>query len=261
MALFKMRQLYKKIILFGLLFTPTLVEAQVLRVGPKVGIQASRTVYNEPEMVDIYRSYPSLAYHAGGVMNVKVSDMFSFQTELLYQITKKHVENREIGDWQKESYQFLSLPLLLRASMPWGRNEIYVNAGPSISYWLAGRGEVFHGEVLEFDMEVLPYDIAFSGEEDTYRFIVEEANRFQLGLDLGIGTVLPMGRNFLMVDLRYTFGHTNMARETESYIPLPFFRHDLLHTQQVLSLSAAYLFNFDIYSMRTKGKSSGKKKE
>lgn len=236
-------------------------QAQILRFGPKVGIQATRSVYDQPSSKQVYSSYPSLAYHAGGVMNVKVSDMFSLQTELLYLQTRKHVENKLAGDWQRESYQYVSLPMLLRASYPWGHNELYINAGPVVSYWLSGKGKVHHAEVFEFDVDVLEYEMAFSGNEDTYRYLIREPNRLQLGVDVGLGAVFPMGPNFLMVDLRYTFGHTNMVKANNSYLPLSLYREDLLHTQQVLSLSVAYLVDFDFRTMRTKGKSTGKKSE
>lgn len=251
----------KKIILFVFLLSSLIAEAQILRVGPKAGIQASRTIFDNPSTKTAHFSYPSLSFQAGGVLNIKVSEMFSLQSEFLYHHIKKSVENKNAGDWQKESYQYLSIPLLLRASLPWGHNELYFNAGPSISYWLAGKGRVYHSEVFEFDLEVLEYEMAFSGEEASNRYIIQDPNRVQLGVDIGAGAVLPMGTNFLMVDLRYTFGHTNMVKTNEKYLPLSFYREDLQHTQQVLSLSVAYLLNLDFYIMRTKGKSTGKKSE
>lgn len=237
------------------------VQGQVLRFGPKVGLQATRTIFDETASKERYSSFPSLAFHAGAMVNIKASELFSLQTELLYHQTRKHIENKAAGDWQKETYEYLSLPLLLRFSYPWKHNELYVNAGPSVSYWLAGKGKVFHSEVFEFELDILEYEMAFDGNEDTYRYIIEEPNRLQLGLDIGAGAILPLGPNYLMVDLRYTFGHTNMAKGAENYLPLSFYEEDLLHTQQVLSLSVAYLINFDFYTMRTKGKSSGRKTE
>jgi len=202
-----------------------------------------------------------MAFHAGMVMNVKVSDIFSLQTELLYQENRKHIESELLGDWLKERYRYLSLPALIRVTFPMGHNEIYVNAGPNISYWLGGKGEIMHSEVYDFDLETLKYEIIFGGRTDDYRYVVDSPNRFQLGLDIGMGAVFPLGAKYLMVDLRFTAGHTNMVKKEVKYLPLSFYEDNLLHSQQVLSLSLAYILNFDFHELNTKGKSTGKQKE
>jgi hypothetical protein len=64
-----------------------------------------------------------------------------------------------------------------------------------------------------------------------------------------------------MLDLRYHWGHTNLARSGQGYIPIPFFNDDLRHSHQSLEFSVAFLFEFDIYTMSTKGKSTGSSKK
>lgn len=251
----------KKIILFFCFCISLSTQAQILRVGPKVGLQVSRSNFEDREFQRDYRRIPALAFHAGMVMNVKVSDIFSLQTEFLYQENRKHIESELAGDWLKECYQYLSLPALIRVTFPMGHNEIYVNAGPNISYWLGGRGEVMHSEVFDFELETLKYEMVFGEGNDDYQYVIYSPNRFQLGLDLGIGAVFPLGAQYLMVDLRFTAGHTNMVKDDVKYLPLSFYEDNLLHSQQVLSLSIAYIINLDFHELNTKGKSTSTQKE
>lgn len=250
-----------KIILFFYLFIGLTAEAQILRVGPKGGIQLTRSIYEDSDFQKNYQRIPTLAFHAGMAMNVKVSDIFSLQTEWLYEESRKHIEDRVLPEWQKETYRYLSLPVLLRVSLPAGYNEFFFNAGPRISYWLSGQGEIMHGEVLDFEMETLKYQMIFSGNGDDRSYFINDANRFQLGLDFGIGAIFPMGSQSLMVDIRYSVGHTNMVKRDVKYLPLAFYDDNLQHSQQMLSLSLSYLFNLDFHELSTKGKSTGKQVE
>jgi hypothetical protein len=246
----------KKIIIFVFTVFSLACQAQLVRVGPKAGLQLSRTTYEDREFHSRYSRIPSLAYQVGVVMNLKVSDLLSLQSELFYEETRKHIESKLADDWQKETYQYLSLPALLRFSFPLGFSEIYVNAGPKISYWLTGKGEVSHSEVFEFELETLQYDMIFQGNESDFRYFIDQPNRFQLGLDFGIGALFPVGTQFIVVDVRYTATHTNMVKSDVNYIPLSFYEENLLHRQQLLSLSLAYIFDLDLREIKKKGKSS-----
>ena len=251
----------RKILIFLFTVLSLASQAQILRVGPKAGIQLSRSTYEDGEFHRNYRRIPSFSYHAGVAINIKVSNLLSLQTEFLYEETKKHIESKLAGDWQKESYQYLSMPALLRFSFPVGISEIYINAGPKISYWLSGRGEVVHSEVFEFELETLQYDMIFRGNESEFRYFIDQPNRFQLGLDFGIGALLPVGTHSIMIDVRYTAAHTNMVKDQVKYLPLSFYEDNLLHRQHILSLSLAYIFDLDLREIKKKGKSSGDQKD
>jgi hypothetical protein len=251
----------KKILLILLLIVSNQALSQVLRIGPKVGITANQAVHDLPSYNEEFKSLPTLAYKGGVVTNLQVSDLFSLHSEILYSQRNKSVKSKIVGDYQKEYNRFLSVPLLCRFSYRAGYNEFYVNAGPQVSYWLGGNGKVMTAEVLENGEEEMHYIIGFSNSEVDNFMEISDPNRLQLGLDVGLGAVLPMGPNFLMLDIRYSWGHTNMAKSNTSYLPISFYNDNIRYTHQVLSLSAAYLLDFDFYKMSTKGKSSGSKKE
>lgn len=234
--------------------------SQHVLIGPKAGIQATRAFFDDEEYYNEYRSLPALNYHAGVVGNIKVTDLFSLHTELLLNQTGKKLKGKDDYSLARERYRNLTAPVLLRASFPIGYNQVYINAGPNLSYWLGGRGSIRIPELLEGDIEELDYSIRFGDRIDVAgAFYVSDPNRLQLGIDIGAGALLPMGRDFLMVDLRYTWGHTNMAKTESSYMNFLFFNDDLAYANHGLSLSVAYLFEFDFFTMMTKGKSKSKK--
>ncbi len=248
-------------VLFVFLLCSSQIMAQHLLVGPKAGIQTTRAFYSQKEYYEDYKSRPALAYHVGAVLNVKVSELFSLQTEALYNQTAKRLKGTDHYSVNTERYHNLSVPLLLRTSFGNGQQRYYFNIGPNISYWLGGSGRIKIPELLEGeDTEELAYKIKF-GEKTSYEpnaFYVNHPNRLQFGLDLGGGVMVPLMDKFLMVDIRYTWAHTYMVKENAPYTNFIFFEDDLRYTNHVLSLSVAYLFDLDVRTMLTKGKSKDK---
>ncbi|WKN31204.1 porin family protein [Porifericola rhodea] len=255
----------KKLLFFIFLLHFHFSGAQILRVGPKVGIQASRAYYDNKDYYDVMTSQYDLGFHAGLVSNVKVSDLISLEAEILFNRVTKRLSGVGSDNFNQEKYNMLSVPLLLRVSKKLGYKEFYFNAGPNISYWLGGKGVLRTSELLEANLQELKYDINFyeindEVANDLYVFSLTEPNRVLLGIDVGVGALLPIGRNHLMFDLRYSFGHTNMAKPDTQYIEISTFESDMNYSNHVISLSCAYLIDFDLFTMRTKGKSVGKKK-
>lgn len=234
-------------------------EAQQLRIGPKFGAQLSRPSYDDADFYDAFTPGYGLGFNAGGVVNVKASDNFALHTELLYSRINKHIRGTDGIAINREQYNYLSAPILLRGSAPLGNLEVYLNAGPTLSYWLGGKGFLRHTTLLE-EREVfeIDYRIRFGEkrlEETASNTIrVTHPNRIQLGLGMGTGVIIPMGARYLMVDLRYDWGHTNMAKRDTRYLDL-FYNDDLSFANHSFSLSLAYLYELDLVKLTRKGKS------
>ncbi|MDF9797605.1 hypothetical protein OKW21_002868 [Catalinimonas alkaloidigena] len=253
---------YVVILLFFLSALLNYAHAQILRLGPKAGVQVSRALYDNKEYYDQFNSNFGLGYHAGLVSNVKVSELFSLQTELLYNQVTKRLKGIETADFNQEKYDFISLPVLIRVSHSLGFNQFYFNAGPNVSYWLGGKGVLRTGELAEYNLEELHYTITFDqNQADENIMVVTHPNRFLLGIDVGFGGLLPIQKHRLMLDFRYTFGHTNMARLETQYIDILGFDDDLNYSNHVFSFSCAYLIDFDLLTMSTKGKTISNKKK
>ena len=250
----------KHLILLFLVFLSLSSSAQHIRTGFKFGTQLSRPYYEDENFYREYKPKQSLGFNAGGVLNWKASDFFSLHVELLYNRVNKHLVGTDGYAVNKDQFDYLTAPVLLRGSVPLGHAEVYINAGPSINYWLGGKGFVRHTELIELEIYELDHRVQFSDQaSDDYTsgtVNVTEANRFQLGLDVGTGAMIPMNGRYLMVDFRYSWGHTNMAGPEAQYLSnLLYYNDDLSFAHHSFSASVAYLFEFDLIKLTRKGKS------
>lgn len=247
-------------VVFLIAFIAEVSFAQHLLIGPKAGFQMSRAYADDPHFYDDFHSRFLPAYQAGVVANFKVTNIFSLETEVLYNQTGKRMVGDDNYSFQNERYHNISIPALLRASYTAGMNQFYINIGPGISYWLGGRGKLKIPELQDAGVKVLPYDIAFGEiplEGDA--FYVSKPNRLLFSLEAGIGAILPVHQNFLMLDLRYSWGHTDLAKHDSQYMYFLNYDGRIHHSTEVISFSVAYLFELDFLEM-LKGKSTDKKK-
>ena len=232
--------------------------AQEIRVGPTIGAQLSRPYYDNRDYSKVYVPGYGLSFQAGGVLQIKASDYFALHTELLYRQVSKRTKGTDDYTISRDTYNYLSAPILLRGSVPVGQWEVYLNGGPSISYWLGGHSFLRHGELIELEVYELDHRIAFreTPTEDLFNepLYVNNANRIQLGLELGSGFMVPLNGRYLMVDLRYRWGHTNMGNEDSQYTTLIFYDDDLSFATHSWAVSLAYLIEFDLVKLTRKGK-------
>lgn len=248
----------KYLVLFLVVCLSLRSSAQHLRTGFKVGTQLSRPYYDDATFYNEFATEYSLGFNVGGVVNWKVSDNFALHTELLYSQVNKQLVGTDQYTMNRDRLNYLVVPVLLRGSAPVGHAEVYLNAGPSISYWLGGQGFVRHPELDEFGFET-SHRIAFGEKEknDSYTdevVRITNANRFQLGLDMGAGVMVPLQDRYLMVDLRYSWGHTNMAKDDAQYLGFFGYNDDLSYANHSFSVSCAYLLEFDLVKLTRKGK-------
>ena len=233
--------------------------AQEIRVGPLIGALASRPYYDNRDYSSVYLPKYGMSFQAGGVLSVKASDYFALHTELLYRQVSKRTKGADNYTISRDTYNYLTAPILLRGSVPVGQWEVYLNGGPSISYWLGGHSYLRHSELIEMELYELDHRIAFRDQrtEDLFTepLYVTDPNRIQLGLEVGGGCMVPLNGRYLMVDLRYRWGHTNMAKPDSEYTTLIFYDDDLSFATHSWAVSLAYLIEFDLVKLTRKGKS------
>lgn len=234
------------------------VQAQEIRVGPTLGAQLSRPYYDNDNYSKVYTPGYGISFQGGGVLQIKASDFFALHTELLYRQVSKRTKGTDGYTISRDIYNYLSIPVLLRGSVPMGQWELYLNGGPSVSYWLGGHSYLRHNELIELEVFELDHRIAFRDErtEDLFSepLYVTKPNRIQLGLEVGGGMMVPLSGRYLMVDLRYRWGHTNMAKPDSDYTTLTFYDDDLSFATHSLAVSLAYLIEFDLVKLTRKGK-------
>jgi len=246
-------------LLFTLLITTHLAYSQQMIVGPKIGGGASKASFQDWQFKDDFRSQYTYAFQGGIVVNYKVNNVFSLHTEYLFAQIGKNVKGKETEEKQTERHNYINVPLLLRTSFRKGYTDYYFNVGPNLQYWLGGHGNILINELIEPGYEQgVEYDVYFSeGNTSLNEVYPTQPNRLQVGLDIGVGAMLPMKKEFLMLDLRYTWGHTNMGKEDNRYLNFIFYEDNLQHANHVITFSIAYLFEFDFLEMR-RGKSDEK---
>jgi len=231
--------------------------------GPLAGTQATQIKFGPLYDGETYGVQPNLGFKVGGALNYSMSDNFSLHSELAYAQTGKTLTSSSDDNFKhKASYHFLELPLLLRLNFGAQARGVqwYVNAGPQVNYWLSGKGKITAsqpaGREGTYDTK---YDIRFGeGEVEEEVAYVHDANRFQFAIDVGGGVILPMRAQKLMLDVRFSYGTSFMGKGESIPMGVSEFTDNFEYTNNVLSISAAYLFELDIWDLR-RGKSRSKK--
>jgi hypothetical protein len=88
----------------------------------------------------------------------------------------------------------LELPVLARFHL----GQFYMNAGPSIAYNLSGKNKIDGSSTK----------LSFKNSSDGFK-------RFEAGIQLGGGFELPLKQRRIALDIRYSYGLTNIAYDKE----------------------------------------------
>lgn len=249
----------------GLSFFPAMVSAQ-LRLGPKLGFQAGKSVFADKAYREKYSSGFRAGFNIGAVVNYKVNNLYSLHTELYYSQKGKVSANKVsvVDDVRnKATYHFIDLPVLLRLSTK--RNyrkykvEYYANIGPSLNYWLGGNGTVYSDELKEFlDTGSYDYSLRFKENSENGRSVyIPAANRFQMSLDFGGGVIFDLGTGqLIMVDLRNSvgIGKTFMGEDNNITYGLSNYKDNFEAVNHVYAISVAYLLEVDLQALVQKGR-------
>lgn len=245
------------IVLF--LSVASLCFGQSIEVGLVTGFRMAQPVFDDAQMRATHRAKWSPGGSVGISGTMKASELFSLTTELRYVYQRKNLRSTDEFSYFHEQFRYVSLPALFRYSRPLGHYHAYALLGPVVNYWLGGKGNALVPELVEGDYEDgIDYTIHFEGQSSLERFYVSDPNRWQLGIQIGGGVAVPMKKNFLKIDLRYEWGHTNLAKGTSTYSPFIFYPTNLNHTFHNVAISCSYVFSFDLFALTHKGKNSKK---
>lgn len=152
--------------------------AQSVKFGAKAGINFSSFTGDDTEGLN-----SRTGFHVGGVAELKLTDEFSLQPELLY--TELGAKGDEGDQVLKTSY--LSLPVMAKYYLIEG---LSVEAGPQASILLSDKVEENGQDQGDADLE-----------------------NFDLGLNLGLGYTFENG---IFLQSRYTFGLSDVAEDADA---------------------------------------------
>src|SRR5688500_18602653 len=232
-------------------------------------------------MKDGLKIHPGFGYNVGASVSFRVRKRFFLQTSVLYSRKVKKIEEKQIDSFYDADFSnelklnYLEMPILYTAEFKGklGKKsnrefKWYLGVGPTVSYWLGGKGVLTDGDLLELNVNSLPYKVTFDKNKEEVKrgeMNVDDANRIQLALNVSTGLILePVGFNKIMVALRYEFGHSYISPTSDGYFGG--FDGDLYYTDELqirmhtLNLSLQYFIDLKT-DQRNKGRSTSKVKK
>lgn len=257
--------------LIFILFCSYLSEAQIL-VGPTLGGQFNRYVFDDKELKDLYNLKGDFNFNGGLSLAFRANKNFFLHTSFLY--TQKSKNLTGILDQSlsnRATLKYIDVPILYTAEFTskLGKDKVfkwYLGIGPTISYWLGGKGLLLSGDLNENIINPpnydLPYKIVFNRDSArTNEMNVKSPNRIQLGLNLSVGLILePMKGHRVLTNLRYGFGQSFLSRDGKGEFGYPgilYYTDELKVRNQELVLSLHYFIDLQT-DQRKKGKSTSK---
>ena len=232
--------------------------------GPKVAITVYKSRFNFAEDEKLFDQNYKPGYQIGGALNLPLKNIFNFAGELYFSQKGKNTIIESSGLTNNSTYYFIEAPILLRlgfvgGNAAAGQFNFHLDFGPTVSYWLGGKG------TLQADGPITEYKIKFGEpgfDASTNIMYISNANRWQWGLNLGVGLEYPVVKNqFILIDLRTFFGSTNLAQHDGSAdLPILGFNDSLDVRFLEFILSVTYAFEID-YKQTRKGKSTNDKRK
>ena len=140
----------------------------------------------------------SVGLKAGVSVQTVISSNFSVLSEFYYLRKGGKLKVNNPLTSMEVAYRFNSLELPVLARVYLGR--VHVNAGPSIAYNLSGSKKT------EEQSKV----ISFAEGGEGFR-------RFEAGIQMGGGYTFPFKNKSLILDIRYSYGITNISYNKEMF--------------------------------------------
>lgn len=194
-----MKKIYLTFIIMLLATVGVMAQAQI-------GIRAGLNVATVADDYEIAEEEPwRTGFNVGIATQFRAGEVFSFAPELMY--TQRGFRQQYAQGLEREArFDYLNIPLLFRLHFG-GILKGYINAGPTVGYWLGGRQTADVIPAVEVSQ---PYEesITFEDVDEDWAY---DASRLELGGAVGAGIMLDTEGGSFLIDLRYTHGFTNIA--------------------------------------------------
>lgn len=151
--------------------------AQEVKFGAKAGLNISNFIGGQADRNNL------VSFHVGGIAEVKLSDKFSLQPELLYSR-----QGSEAQDIVKIKVDYLAIPIIAKYYLS---EKFSFEAGPQMSFLINDKGE---------------YNDSSIPDQDT------DASSFDFSLNAGIGYNITSN---LFAQARYNYGITTVTENPD----------------------------------------------
>lgn len=236
--------------------------AQSFSVGVKAGPLLSRSVIADKFDRKAFSQRNKPGYLGAAFIIFPLKDNYSFESELGFSQRGRKILSQEDTWTNIGTYYFADASMMLRKSFPFTLkknipSKWFVNVGPQISYWLGGKGKIGVNQFQKYELvfKAIPAQPPGTGS-DFDKMYIDGANRWLFGVNFGVGFVAPLKRsNKILTELRFTSGHTFYADTNSAGWRTLGFSDNLRSNEKFLSLTAAYIFEFNLQEGK-KGKST-----
>lgn len=164
-------------------------DAQV-KFGVKAGPQLTNLIGDDTD------GDMKFGFNIGGYANIRFSEQFAFQPELLYSLQGNKGEY--MGTDVTNNLSYINIPLMMKWYAYDGLNFEF---GPQVGFNVASKVKV---DGSAFDLADGDYDF-----DEVYG---EDPETVDFGVNIGAGYELPMGLNF---GIRYTHGLTDIVKDVD----------------------------------------------
>ncbi len=180
------------------------VNAQEVKFGAKAGLNMSSLKYSEDvEKGNDLKS--RIGFHVGAMAEIKLTDKFAVQPELIYSTQGNKVESK--GEFMGASYDtkvkqnldYINIPVMAKYFIMDG---LSLEVGPQLGILVSSK------IITEGDIIVNGVKESVSETED----IKKDINSIDVGVNAGIGYTM----NNLNFGLRYNLGLMDIAKDRES---------------------------------------------
>ncbi|MBL6449991.1 PorT family protein [Fulvivirga sp. 29W222] len=171
-------------------------------------------VDNTSTSAEKYKGKLGFQFGAGGEINA--NDNISLGLELNFfqrNYTYSNILFNSDNQTFQENRTGIDIPLFLKYRWDFVKIRPYVYAGVGLNYLLSAKGTVKLIDRVGSDEEDLT-EIPVTGPEVDLKPIRKKINKFA---HFGAGVNYRFGYNYLVVDLRYTAGLSNIITEDEQY--------------------------------------------
>ncbi len=251
-------------------FFSHIADAQIL-VGPKIGVQYGWVGLDNDIDKYFLNASPAIGFHAGGVAIFRVRERFYLHTELLYAFRQQVIKG-ELDEMLRSTTigHYVELPISFKINFKSSISDLkyqwFAGAGPNVSYWVGGSNKLESSELDEIDQSPSKYKIAFEAipdqDADPERLYIEDANRMQLGVNVVGGLMFePQAGTSFIVDVRFDYGHSFLARKDYGYFPgVIDYSEPTRSRYMAIKLGLTYVFDTKVSESR-KGKSTIKNRK
>jgi Outer membrane protein beta-barrel domain len=287
-----------------LLALPLAASAQ-LYVGPTVGTRLSTVTFFEDRAKHEFRSLPAFGLDAGFMVSKRIKDHFLLNIECIYSNRGKNIKGKtepfqynfngqvRVGNpdplyrnRQRNHYIELPISYLLEFKNSVGKEsgmagqqksyKWFIGAGPTVSFWMGGRGKLESSWLREDLIDELGYGIVFKSDSihnliGNDKMFVANPRRFQFALNFTGGVALePVGLQKVVIAAHLELGQSFIGKRIpekalngepeDGYFPGSNVDRDALRAKyHSLRFSVSYIFDTKIEN-RKRGKSTIKNK-